>query len=589
MRLIDLKRLDKRLLIIALFSIFAWAPLLSPAYFLNAHDARHSIFFLVEFDKTFKEGYLYPRWAADFAFGYGYPLFNIYAPLAFYLAEAIHGLGASFSGAVKASYLLAFLAAGGGMYGLAGKLLKDKDASLIAALLYIFIPFRFVESYVRSSYAEFVALAFLPFVLWAFADFLDGPSWRKTAVAALSYGGLSLFHHAVFFTFTPFLVLYIVYSLLAKEDKLSVSRLIRSTTMALAAGLGGVLLAAVYLLPLLVELPYIKLAQWTGGSYNLLDHFIYFSQFFSSYWGFGYAGPGLADEMSFQIGIVAYSLAMMGLIAGSSRGPLRKTVVIPFGFGSLMILFLMLPMSAGVWRSVSLASLVQFPWRLLGMIALPLCLLGGRLLADARASDTARPGYAQAELLLLAALVILGSADYARPEYTEIPDWAETPRAVVEWDRASIKDRVAMVSATTEQPSTSPLESLYLNGSPLLAGEIISGEAENRTIYRGGAISKAQINAKKPSRYEFYTYEYPGWKTYLDGQEIDHLVLQPHGLIGVDVPAGEHTLELRFGSTPSRIIGGIVSGIMLVICLIVVFGQHINFPGYRILGKPGSD
>ena len=53
-------KIDSNIWIILAFSIFAWAPLLTPAYFLHAHDARHSIFYLVEFDQTFRDGFLWP-------------------------------------------------------------------------------------------------------------------------------------------------------------------------------------------------------------------------------------------------------------------------------------------------------------------------------------------------------------------------------------------------------------------------------------------------------------------------------------------------------------------------------------------------
>ena len=50
-----LSKLDPNLYLLLLLSLFAWAPLLTPAYFFNAHDAKHSIFFLVEFDQTFRQ------------------------------------------------------------------------------------------------------------------------------------------------------------------------------------------------------------------------------------------------------------------------------------------------------------------------------------------------------------------------------------------------------------------------------------------------------------------------------------------------------------------------------------------------------
>ena len=117
------RRHHRPVLAVLLFSIFAWSALLTPAYFFGAHDAPHSIFFLVEFDQTLHDGYLWPRWSPDFAFGYGYPLFNIYAPLAFYAAEMLHLLGLTFVGAIKAMYVLATIGGGLAMYGLLAHLL----------------------------------------------------------------------------------------------------------------------------------------------------------------------------------------------------------------------------------------------------------------------------------------------------------------------------------------------------------------------------------------------------------------------------------------------------------------------------------
>src|SRR5205823_8736983 len=76
-----------------LLCAFALGPLLHPEYFWGAHDARHSVYFLVEFERSIADGIVYPRWAPDFAFGYGYPIFNIYGPLSFYLAEGFRLVG----------------------------------------------------------------------------------------------------------------------------------------------------------------------------------------------------------------------------------------------------------------------------------------------------------------------------------------------------------------------------------------------------------------------------------------------------------------------------------------------------------------
>ena len=162
-------KLDANIWLILALSIFAWGHLLSPAYFFEAHDARHTVFFLVEFDQTWRDGFLWPRWSPDFAFGYGYPLFNLYAPLAFYAAEMHHLLGLNFTTAIKAMYGVATIGAGLSMYGFARRLFGAK-AGLLAGVAYIYAPFHLVEIFVRSAYAEFVALAIIPLLFWSFTE-----------------------------------------------------------------------------------------------------------------------------------------------------------------------------------------------------------------------------------------------------------------------------------------------------------------------------------------------------------------------------------------------------------------------------------
>ncbi len=63
------ERLDWNIVLVVALSVFAWAPLVGPAYFLNAHDAPHSLFFLNQFDQALRDGVLYPRWGVDLPWG----------------------------------------------------------------------------------------------------------------------------------------------------------------------------------------------------------------------------------------------------------------------------------------------------------------------------------------------------------------------------------------------------------------------------------------------------------------------------------------------------------------------------------------
>jgi hypothetical protein len=84
-----------------LLSLPVIGPLLQPGYFWGGHDARHSVYFLHQFDKVIRDGVWYPRWIPDMAFGYGYPFFNVYGPLSSYAGEVFHLAGLDIVTSVK--------------------------------------------------------------------------------------------------------------------------------------------------------------------------------------------------------------------------------------------------------------------------------------------------------------------------------------------------------------------------------------------------------------------------------------------------------------------------------------------------------
>ena len=134
-----IKRFDINILLVVLLSVFAIAPLFQPGFFWGAHDARHSVYFLHEFDRSIRDGVLYPRWSPDITFGYGYPLFNIYSPLAFYLGEALHLLGLDLVSAIKMVFALGFVLSGVAMYLFVRRLMGSR-AGLVAGLCTSMFP-----------------------------------------------------------------------------------------------------------------------------------------------------------------------------------------------------------------------------------------------------------------------------------------------------------------------------------------------------------------------------------------------------------------------------------------------------------------
>jgi hypothetical protein len=567
-----------------LLTLPALLPLAAPGYFFKAHDAHHSVFFLVEFDQSLRDQFPWPVWSPDHALGFGYPLWLVYAPLSYYVAEAFHLVGMGFTAAVKAAWALCFLVGAAGIYRLARRW-WGTAAALTAAVAFTYAPYHLVQIYVRAALAEFAALAWFPWVLLAFVELWRDPRPRRAALAALAFGALLLIHTVSALIFVPVLLAFLGFKLVeswwrrrsARRDLIAAasggeaplrSPLRRAVLWAGAAlALGGVL-ASIFWLPMFAERNYIVESQWVPSTYQYASNFVYPSQFFNPAWGYGYSVPGPNDGMSFQLGLMAAAGAVVGALAAFGvlrprrRGDAGQAAPLPsraeaifLAAISLLTIFAMTPASKPLWDVLPLVSLVQFPWRLLAVTTATLALLVGTGVhwLEERWPTAGSPGpFAYA----LALVVVAAGYSHARPELQPVRPQDESPVAVMEFELA-YPDMRGSTSWAQRQPldADSPLLPEYLAGEPLRRAAIVAGSGEILDQGSRAASAYAKVRADSAVRLRFYTYYFPGWRATVDGQPADVSPDPPNGLIGLTLPPGEHDVRLRFGPTPVRTAG----------------------------------
>jgi hypothetical protein len=217
----------------------------------------------------------------------------------------------------------------------------------------------------------------------------------------------------------------------------------------------------------------------------------------------------------------------------------------------------MLPISLPLWRLLSVAALVQFPWRLLALTAFTLSVLAGAVVPGAEGEgegdSVTNPG-----LYVLLLVIVLASFGYTLPEYTELSPRLETPAAPLDFELAH-PDMVCMVAYTKQQPRSTPLVAQYLAGEPLMKAHALTEGATVEMVRHGGGSEEIIVRSSQKATIQFYTYYFPGWRGYVDGQEVPIRPEEPYGLITLDVPAGEHQVKIRFGDTPIRVVGKVIS------------------------------
>ena len=81
------KQSDLGLFLAVILGFIASWPFLANPGLPGATDAELHIYRIAELGFSLQAGNLYPRWAPDFYYGHGYPIFNYYAPLTYHLGN----------------------------------------------------------------------------------------------------------------------------------------------------------------------------------------------------------------------------------------------------------------------------------------------------------------------------------------------------------------------------------------------------------------------------------------------------------------------------------------------------------------------
>lgn len=541
------------MVLIVVAGLAAALPLLTNGGLLNTRgggDSPFLLFRLYELLANLRAGVFPARWMPDAAYGLGYPFFNYYAALPYYLAAAFKAYGLSYIASLKAVQGLGFLLAGLALYGWARHALKNPAGATLAAIAYTFAPFHMVNVYVRGdSLSEFWAFVFYPLILWAVLRTAERPTPGRAALLAVAYAGLLLTHNISALIFTPFIILYALINLsLGPSPEREGGRGVRA--LAITAGLlWGLALAAWFWLPALMESNDVQLGVVTTGYFNYAEHFrgadlVQPSLIFN----YDTGGPGTP----FAMGLVQAVLTVLGALALITHLLRRRAdgqalfILIGLVLSTLMIT----PLSRPLWDHLPLLPFVQFPWRFLSVQALFSALAIGALALPL----ASRPRLAAIGLSIPALLLAVSALAGLRPEFLAISD-ADVSTEQLQLYEVFTGNIGTTIRAeylprwTVPRPYTS-LQAI--TGQPAPA-KVLSGQAQARRLWQGPTAQAWHVQAEgSGATLAFPTLYWPGWQASIDGQPAQPRPAEHLGWMAIDVPAGEHEVRLSLGRTPLR-------------------------------------
>jgi len=392
-------------LIVALLAVFAIAPLEYPGAF-QSQSGLSAVYNLIQLDQAPLQFF---NWAPTF--GTTFDLFRTEGALSYWVAEIFHRVGFGYLDSIKLVYALAWIASGWTMFALARKFFSDAGA-LLAATVYIYLPFHIATAYVRGAFAESVAWALFPIAMLAIFRQQSTDNRRQIiAFYVLPFVLLFLTQPGIAILFSLFAAaLFVAINWREREFRYGLA------TIGIGLGVGAALSIPVWAR---------YSARFAPNAFT--PNYILPYQLFASLWAFGDSptspapsqGAYVLDQFPFQVGVVAVGLAIIAVAlnwraTSFDSAPLRSGWVAPTKFfliAAVVMTLLTFSITAPLWSILGIFA--AYPWQLLAFVGLALAFVVGSVMdADARWQQ---PPW----VAFFIALPILASYSYLAPRHID--------------------------------------------------------------------------------------------------------------------------------------------------------------------------
>ena len=577
----------------ALLTVVAWQPFMRPDFDVwSADDGEYHLLRVYVFEAAFRSGQWLPRWTPDLFLGFGYPIFNFYAPGTYYAALVLRALGMDVFGTVQALGAIATCAGAAGAYSLTRALFGGVWPGLVAAVAYAYAPYPFITNLlVRADLAEALGLALLPWALLAAWRTGRTPTAWRAVQLALAVGAVVLTHNLTALAALP------MAGAVGLFAALSGPRAVWRRALAhVAAGLSLALaLTAFFWLPAMVEQRHVQIEVALGGGHKsprswLIDPLGATEQ--TSHPKNPQTASGPFDlHLSYpydlnyppkpSLGQGALFLASAGIIVATTAQRRRGAGTALFLLGGTLFLWLLTTTWSGwAWDSVPLMAFLQFSWRLYGPLG-----LGIGLTAGAATALVARLTLRRSTAVALTALPVALAALLALNTTTARALWIDpaTEHQAGGSQLTATENTLFGAGTTTGGefvPRTVDLqgydERRYGNGLyerlypefGWLAGRVLplDGRMQVTSLTAATTWTNVRVEAETAGTLAFRTLAFPGWRAYLDGKEIqpnavprDPLLGIAPGFLVVQIPPGTHQVQIAFGPTRVRTVSAAVS------------------------------
>lgn len=507
--------MKKYIILLAFFSLISVWPFFVPGFF-KTHDGEWMLIRFTAFHQTLAAGQFPVRFVDRLNQNYGYPVINFLYPLPFYLSEIPKLAGFGPINSIKFTFVISTVMSTIFMFW-ALKQYFNNLASFTGALIYLYIPYRFTDLYVRGSIGENLSFMFIPLIFGAIIKISKS---QKQYLPLLSFAVASLIlaHNVIALLFIPFFSF--VSLILAKKN---LKYIIISFTL-------GLLISAFFWFPALYDLRYVKLSQLKVS--EISSHLVSPAKLLIPTWGYG-PNPNSSQGMSIQFGLV--SIISFILFTYTFLRKKRIQVFPVFLIIIYISIFILQTRTSEIFWHIPGFDIIQFPWRMLSIIVFITAFFAAHIIHHSKIPPKIS--------LLFILIAIVFTIGYTKPEsFIKLPDsYYETNE-----DSTTVREEYIPLWVHEKKPQRAD-QKIEISQGSIIKQEI------------SPASYRAKILAEENNQITINTVYFPGWEVRSQNKKISINYSNPFGFITFKLPKGEHDVIIKYNKTPVHLLSEILS------------------------------
>ena len=546
-----------------------------PGNLINTHDGNYHLYRFATSISAFDDGQKLLQLDADQLQGFGQAPNLFYGPMLSWLVLIVFKITSNLQISLMFLMLVATIATTFGAYYASKKIFKSEKAGFFTALIFTLEPFHVGELLTRGSFSEYLAFAFIPFIILAIYQiiFESKTDFKRIFMLAFSAFGIIMNHNLTAVLIAAMAALFVVFNI---RKVFSKPKILFSLIL---AGILTVGFSAIFILPFL-EVREVGIynifnpdfQKWfyvNGSQVTPADAWLPTNMF---------RPPAGHASVVFGLSPVLLVLTIGFLVF---RKDIKNTNYRRFSMMSIVISAIFVLFSTRIFAFIpavqNFHSMLQFSQRMLIIQSVLLPFVAGYFIGEKLKNKR--------EIMIAAAIA---SISYIHITTSAIEPGKFALPMNVGIDYNLIDINIAMGEYQPIFPKVENVNDISATAAGYVKktisekgqkADIISGSAKISGFEKKGSRMRLAVSENKNgAEIEFPMFYYPGFKAVLNGKPVKTNYSNKNRMVSVKLNPGQNgALEVYYGISPATKIGSIVSGLSFLACgLFMVIKRYKN-------------